>query len=328
MGVSHLALANAHDKLDLVGICDSQAFVLSAIKSQTGIETYKNFEKLIDQAELDCVFIATPTATHLEAAEYAIKKGVSVFVEKPLTLSSSDSSKLSSMALAANVANQVGYHNRFIGTFQETARLVKAGAIGDVHHIDGRAFGQVVTKAKGGGLTWRSKKSAGGGCLHDYACHVIDLMNFVVGRPDKIVGARLGKVYSKDVEDTVHALFSYPNGASGSLETNWSDDAYRKMTTSVTVYGSLGKIYADRQECRVYLKSGSSFETYESGWTIRYITDLQAPVEYYLRGEEYSSQTDSFVNAVAARNSRAENSFASAAEADWVVECITQASAS
>ena len=187
MGMSHLAILGAHPEVEIGGICDSQGFVISAVKSQTGIETYKNFEKLIDQAELDAVVVATPSATHLEVATYALERGVNVFVEKPLTLSINDSWQLAQLAQARQRANQVGYHNRFIGTFREVRRLVRSGAIGDVYHVDGKAFGQVVTKAKAG-FTWRSKKSEGGGCLHDYACHVIDLMNFVVGAAER--GAR------------------------------------------------------------------------------------------------------------------------------------------
>ena len=326
MGISHLAIAGAHPDLDVVGICDSQGFVLSAVRSQTGLETYKSFEKMIDRAQLDCVIVATPSSTHVEAATYALSRGVNVFVEKPLTLSYAESARLADLARRQHCANQVGYHNRFIGTFQEARRLIAAGAIGDVHHIDGRAHGQVVTKARGGGFTWRSRKSEGGGCLHDYACHVIDLMNWMVGAPEKVVGAQMTSIYSRDVEDAVHAMFSYKGGATGHLETNWSDETFRKMTTTVTVYGSLGKIYADRQECRVYLKSSASFEKYEPGWTIRYITDLQAPVAYYLRGEEYTSQLDSFAAASSARDVECENSFASAAQTDRVVEEIARMS--
>jgi scyllo-inositol 2-dehydrogenase (NADP+) len=326
MGISHLAIAGAHPDLDIVGICDSQGFVLSSVRSQTGIETYKNFEKLIDRADLDCVFVATPSATHAEAASYALQRGVNVFVEKPLTLSHAESARLAQLAAQKRCANQVGYHNRFIGTFREVQRLVAGGAIGTVHHIDGEAFGPVVTKARGGGFTWRSRKSEGGGCLHDYACHVIDLMNFVVGPPQQVIGARMTSIYSKDVEDAVHALFAYPGGATGHLETNWSDESHRKMSTSITVSGSQGKIYADRQECRVFLKPGASFEKYEPGWTVRYITELQAPVAYYLRGEEYSAQVDSFAAASAARLVDCENSFASAAETDRIVEAIARMS--
>lgn len=324
MGISHLAIARAHPQLDVVGVCDNTPLVLSGIRSQLELDTFKNFETMVDEAGLDGVFVATPTSSHAPLADYAIDHGVSVFVEKPLTLSAAQSRQLADAADAKGVANQVGYHNRFIGTFREVARLVAAGAIGDIHHVDGRAFGQVVTKAKGGGRTWRAQKSEGGGCLHDYACHVIDLMNFVAGKPEAVVGARLASIYSTNVEDAVYAMFHYPNGAVGTLETNWSDPAYRKMTTSITVYGTKGKIYADRQECRLYLREEATFEDFEPGWTIRYITELQDPVAFYLRGEEYSAQVDSFAAATAGNDSHCENSFSSAADADWLVEEITR----
>jgi predicted dehydrogenase len=213
----------------------------------------------------------------------------------------------------------VGYHNRFIGTFQETRRLVKAGAIGEAYHVSGSAFGQVVIRAKTG-LTWRSKKAEGGGCLHDYASHVIDLMNFVMGPPEAVLGAHLRSIFSKDVEDAVYATFRYPGGASGQLETNWSDDTHRKMSTSLTVYGTKGKIVVDRQECRVYLRE--EFEGYPVGWTTRYITELQAPVAFYLRGEEYSAQLDAFIQAAEKGQADHENSFASAYQTDRVVDLI------
>jgi scyllo-inositol 2-dehydrogenase (NADP+) len=218
----------------------------------------------------------------------------------------------------------VGYHHRFIRTFQEARRLVRAGAIGEVYHVSGSAFGPVVVRPKSGS-TWRSRKSEGGGCLHDYASHVVDLMNFMVGPPDRVLGAHLRRIHSKDVEDAVYATFRYPGGASGQLETNWSDESYRKMSTTVAVYGTQGKIVADRQECKVHLRAVGGFEGYPEGRTIRYITDLQAPVAFYLRGEEYS-QIDAFVEAVDRGSPEHENCFASAAETDRVIDMIATAS--
>jgi len=279
---------------------------------------------MFDSARLDCVLVATPTSTHFEAASDALERGLHVFVEKPLCLDPVQSKRLAELAKARNRASQVGYHNRFIGTFRELRRLVRAGALGEVYHISGSAFGQVVIRPKSGS-TWRSKKSEGGGCLHDYASHVVDLMNFIVGPPERVLGAQLRRIYSKDVEDAVYATFRYPNGASGQLETNWSDDTYRKMSTTITVYGTKGKIVADRQDCKIYLRQGAEFESYPAGWTTRYITDLQAPVAYYLRGEEYSAQIDAFVDAVEAGTAGNENSFDSAVDTDRVTDLIMQA---
>ncbi len=324
MGLSHYAILGAHPRVEVAAICDGAAYVTSAIKKYSPVETFKDHRRMFDDARLDCVLVATPTASHYELAAEALARGLHVFVEKPLCLDPVQSEQLAELAIAKRRANQVGYHNRFIGTFRETRRLVRAGALGEIYHIGGTAFGQVVIRPKAGG-TWRAKKAEGGGCLHDYASHVVDLMNFIAGPAEAVAGANLQRIFSKDVEDAVYATLRYPGGVSGQLETNWSDHSHRKMSTTVTVYGSKGKIIADRQECKVYLRDGAGFENYAAGWTIRYITDLQAPVAYYLRGEEYSAQIDAFIDAVEAGTAVHENSFASALETDRVIDLIMKA---
>lgn len=324
MGISHFAILGAHPEVEVAAVCDSAGYVTSALRKYTGVETFKDHRKMIDAGGLDCVFVATPTAAHYDAAAHALERGLHVFVEKPLSLDPELSRRLSGLALARGRANQVGYHNRFVATFREARRLVRAGALGDVYHVAGSAFGQVVVRARTG-ITWRSRKAEGGGCLHDYASHVVDLMGFVMGPAERVLSAHLRSIFSRDVEDAVHATLLYAGGATGTLETNWSDDSCRKMTTTLAVHGTRGKIVADRQECRVYLRQGAAFEGYREGWTIRYITDLQPPVAFYLRGEEYSAQVDAFIEAVKRGSAEHENSFASAAETDRVIELVRQA---
>jgi predicted dehydrogenase len=325
MGISHYAILGAHPRVEVSAICDSATYITSVFRKYTGVEAFKDYSKMFDSARLDAVLVATPSSTHFEAASAALERGLHVFVEKPLCLDPMESEKLAALANSKSRVGQVGYHNRFIGTFRETRRLVRAGALGEVYHISGSAFGQVVIRPKSGS-TWRSKKSEGGGCLHDYASHVVDLMNFIVGVPEEVLAARLQSIYSANVEDAVYATFRYAGGAGGQLEANWSDETYRKMSTTITVYGTKGKIVADRQECRIFLRAGARFEQYPEGWTIRYITDLQPPVAFYLRGEEYSSQIDAFVDAIDGGTGENENSFASAAETDRVIEKVMNAS--
>jgi scyllo-inositol 2-dehydrogenase (NADP+) len=324
MGLSHYAILGAHPRVEVAAICDSAAYITSTLRKYKGVEAFNDYRKMFDSAKLDAVLVATPSSTHFEIASDAISRGMHLFVEKPLCLDPGQSRTLADRAKAGKLANQVGYHNRFIGTFREARRLARAGALGDIYHISGSAFGQVVVRPKSGG-TWRSKASEGGGCLHDYASHVIDLMNFIAGPPEQVLGAHLRSIYSKDVEDAVYATLRYPGGASGQLETNWSDDTHRKMSTLLTVFGTRGKIIVDRQECKIYLRDGAEFERYPAGWTIRYITDLQEPVAYYLRGEEYSSQIDAFVNSAEASGAGQENSFASAFETDRAIDMIMKA---
>jgi predicted dehydrogenase len=149
-------------------------------------------------------------------------------------------------------------------------------------------------------------------------------MNFIAGPPSHVQGARLQTIFSRDVEDAVYAVLAYPDGATGVLETNWSDETFRKMSTTLTAHGTRGKLVVDRQELKVHLGEGNGVDGYEAGWNMRFITDLQQPVDFYVRGEEYSAQIDAFLNAIQSGNMAHENSFASASETDRVLDLIVQ----
>ena len=83
------------------------------------------------------------------------------------------------------------------------------------------------------------------------------------------------------------------------------------MTTRITIWGTAGRIYADRQECQVYLRDTAPIpDGYEQGWNVRYTTELTEPVWFYLRGEEYSAQVDHFVDRVKAGELDGLNGFA------------------
>jgi predicted dehydrogenase len=153
----------------------------------------------------------------------------------------------------------------------------------------------------------------------DYASHVIDLINDLVSPVKNIKGAILKSIYSDTVEDSVYSLLETGNNISGVLSVNWSDETYRKMSTSITVVGSKGKIISDASELKVYFKSNDCPEGYTKGWNIKYVTDLTNEVDFYLRGEEYSAQIDYFIKAIQGRVPNIINTFESAWLTDKVI---------
>ncbi|WP_419254478.1 Gfo/Idh/MocA family protein [Caulobacter sp. ErkDOM-YI] len=320
MGISHLSIIRAHPDVDLVAVCDTAGYMLDGLAKYTGLKTYTDFDKLLSEVQLDGIILATPSAAHMSMAKAALAKGIAVFCEKPFTLSPSDSQELTDLAKANNVTNQVGYHYRFVGTFQEVKRLLDQGAIGNVSHVLAEAYGPVVLKAKG--TTWRTQSKSGGGCLYDYAAHPINLLNWYFGEPIAVGGTQLNKIFSGNTDDEVYSTLFFDDGPSVQLSVNWSDDSHRKMTTRLTFWGTNGRIFVDRQEVQVYLREPHpDLPAYGKGWTARYITELTDNVWFYLRGEEYSAQLDHFVRATA-NHSVGENSFESAAVTDRVIAML------
>lgn len=321
MGLSHQAILGAHPDVDLVAICDSSSYLLGVLAKNTGVSTYSNFEKMLDEVRPDFVLIATPSSLHARMARGAIDRDINVFCEKPFCLTESEGAQLAADARSRGLVTQVGYHNRFVGAFQEVKRLLEAEAIGDVTHILAEAYGPVVLRPSGG--TWRSQSSEGGGCLYDYAAHPINLVNWYLGSPTGVGGTVLNKIFSREIDDEVSSTLYFPGGKSAQVSVNWSDESVRKMTTRITIWGTGGRIFADRQECQVYLRAGcADIAGYRAGWNVKYTTELTEPVRYYLRGEEYSLQIDHFVACVLACKLDAENDFASAVVTDHVIELM------
>lgn len=324
MGLSHLSILRAHPQLDLVAGCDSTAYLTDVLSKHTGLKCYGDFDKMLAEEKLEALVVATPSKLHASMVTKALERGLQVFCEKPFVLNVSDGDRLVALAAQKNLVTQVGYHYRFVGAFQEAARIVRSGALGSIHNVRAEAYGPVVLRAKGS--TWRSAKNEGGGALYDYACHAIDLVNFVAGVPEAVSGVVRHSVFSKDVDDEVYCSLHYGNGGSGQLCVNWSDESFRKMSTKISVWGTNGRVTADRQECQVYLREpDAALPGVNKGWTVRYTTDLTEAVWFYLRGEEYSAQIDYFAKSIAAGRTDGENTFASALQADRVVEMILAA---
>lgn len=321
MGLSHTSLLGGHPKVNLVAVCDTSSMILNAFKRYNkSIKLYDDYDKMYQEENLDAILIATPTKMHYTMVKPAIEKGIHVFCEKPFSLTIEQGEELVALANKNNVINQVGYHNHFIGTFREMKRLLATGIIGKQFHFTGEAYGPVVTKSKGG--SWRAKPSEGGGCLFDYASHVLNLVQEVIGKPVKVRGTLLKKFYSKEVEDGVFSSLTLDSGLSGSLSINWSDETYRKMSTSLMIIGDKGKIICDATELKVYLKEENKAEGLPKGWSIKYITDVALPVGFYLRGEEYSAQIDYFVGNVENNKQGDLNTFEQALYTDKVIELL------
>jgi scyllo-inositol 2-dehydrogenase (NADP+) len=297
MGLSHQSIINAHPGIELRAVCDTSGYMLDVLSKYTGIQTYTSSKKMLSDEDLDCVFVAVPSRYHAEVVEAALGRGLNVFCEKPFALDPYEGYRLADLAEEKRVVNQVGYHFRFVAAFNEAKRVLDANLLGKLHHLRAEAFGPVVLRTKG--TTWRSRKDEGGGCLYDYACHAIDLVNYLVGQPASVSGTVLNSVFSSDVDDEIYSNLQFDEGFSGQLATNWSDESFRKMSVKITIWGENGRLTVDRQALHVYLRSlRQPFDAYREGWNERYTTELTPPVWFYVRGEEYSAQIDHFVKCV------------------------------
>ena len=324
MGLSHLSILGAHADVEIVGVSDTSKIVIDGLRKYSPFPCFTDYRKMLAEAVPDAVFVAVPTKFHASMIKELLEKDIHVFAEKPFCLTPEEGRPLVNLANKKGLINQVGYHNKFIGTFKEVKDILDGGYLGEINHFNGEAYGPVVIRKKQS--TWRSNPVEGGGCLMDYASHVIDLIHYLAAPVKKVHGTLLKSFYSNAVEDAVYSLLELENNITGVLSVNWSDETYRKMSTSVTISGNKGKVIADANELKVYFKDSDCPPGYSKGWNVKYITDLTAPVNFNLRGEEYTAQIDYFISAVQGKSPNNKNTFDSSWLTDHAIDLIKKAS--
>jgi predicted dehydrogenase len=242
-------------------------------------------------------------------------------VQKPLTTKSEQAAELAQLYSDKRLINQVGYVNRFNDVFIKAKQLVMDGVIGNIIRFKSEMFSRTITKSDETS-GWRASRESGGGAVFEMASHAIDLVNFLVGKLDKVIGSSLNYIHSKKVEDAASATFLYKNGITGTLDINWSDTSYRKPSNKIELFGDAGRLLADQHSLKIFLNEKNTQHNFHQGWNTLYITDIFNPVPFYVRGNEFTRQLYHFIDCIVDKNIHNQCSFADGLNVMEVIECI------
>ena len=323
MGLTHLAILKTNPDIEIAAITETNSTVLSLIKKYLNVETFTDFKDMINNASIDALVVCTPPNINYDILTLAASKNIHAFVEKPFTIDPVKGRELDKLYTEKKLVNQVGYVNRFNDVFRKVKELLAQKLIGDVISFKTEMYSRTVIKKEGKDSGWRGSKESGGGVVFEMASHSIDLINYMLGKPDRVTGTVLTKVYSNDVDDIVSTTMLYNNGLSGTLYVNWSDETYRKPVNKIEFLGKEGKIVADQYSVRIYLKKDSAAHKLKEGWNTLYITDVFKNVDFYLRGNEFTTQLYHFVDCI--RNGSVSNcTFGEATQTIDVIASVYQ----
>ncbi|GAB5348751.1 Gfo/Idh/MocA family protein [Alteriqipengyuania sp. 357] len=299
MGITHYSIANAHDHAKVAAVADPSKLVTTMLGKYARIATYKDYKGLLKGEELDAVLVCTPPAFNTDILDAVLERKLHAFVEKPFMLSAGDGERFARSFDAAGLVNQVGYVNRWNDMFTRAKTFVEEGLIGKPLRFRSEMFSPTITRDPGD-AGWRSTHANGGGAVYEMASHAIDLINYMLGAPDRVGGTSLTKVWSKQVEDVVSSSLFYDSGLAGTIYVNWSDASFRKPTNKFEVFGSEGKIQVDQHGMKIFLTRANEAHGLKEGWNQLYITDVFSSVPFYVRGIEYTAQLFDFIDAVRA----------------------------
>jgi predicted dehydrogenase len=297
MGITHYSIINCHPDVSVSAVVDPSGFVLTLMGKYLPVKTYKDYSIMFGENKLDAILLCTPPALNYNIIKKAAELNIHVFVEKPFTTKYHEGLELALLYNQKGLINQVGYVNRFNDVFLKMKELLEAGIIGKILRFKSEMFSCTITKSDENS-GWRALHESGGGVVFEMASHAIDLVNFLIGKPDKVTGSSLNHIYSKNVEDAVSSTFLYNNGMSGTVYINWSDTSYRKPTNKIEIFGEGGKILADQHSLKIFLNKSNEKYKLRQGWNALYITEVFKPVPFYVRGNEFTRQLWHFVDCI------------------------------
>lgn len=205
---------------------------------------YTDAQELINDPDVNAVYVATPPSSHATFAIMAMRAGKPVYVEKPLASSYEDCARINRVSEQTKMPCFVAYYRRYLPYFQRVKQIIKSGYIGKIVsvQIHFAVPPRDLDYSKQGELPWRLQPDiAGGGYFYDLAPHQLDMLQDIFGVIIKANGICSNRAHLYDVEDTVSACFQFENGLPGS--GSWCFVAYDSAREDkIEVVGDEGQL--------------------------------------------------------------------------------------
>ena len=174
---------------------------------------YTDARQLIEDDDVNAIYVATPPLYHAEYTLLAIQAGKPVYVEKPMAINLAAAEKMLAASQQAGSKISIAHYRRQQPVFQKIKSLLESNAIGKVRIVNLKLYqgiqpGLVAQTA----VNWRvDPQISGGGLFHDLAPHQLDLMLFFFGNPQTVSGVSLNQAGLHKADDIVAGYIHFEN---------------------------------------------------------------------------------------------------------------------
>jgi predicted dehydrogenase len=222
---------------------------------------YDSAEALINDPNVDAVYIATPPSSHKEYTLAVAAAGKPVYVEKPMALSYAECQEMIRACEKARVKLFTAYYRRAQPRFLRIRSWLDEEVIGTIQGVSIRFYQPTPTRDRQGISHWRIDPAIGGeGYFFDLASHMIDLIQYFLGPIISASGHAANREGLYQPSDTVSAAFMFEERIPGS--GSWCFSA-AENTDQTEIIGSSGKIvYSTFSDMPLLLKRNANVEEF------------------------------------------------------------------
>ncbi len=201
---------------------------------------YSNADDLINDPEIDAIYIATPPDTHKYYGLKVAASGKPCCIEKPLAPNYQDCLAITEAFEQKNIPLFVAYYRRSLPRFQQVKTWIDTNQIGEVRHIRWHLSKPTSNQDLSGDYNWRTDATiATGGYFDDLASHGLDLFIYLLGNIKDVNGISTNQQGLYSAKDAVSASWLHESGITGTGSWNFGSSM---REDKVEIYGSKGKI--------------------------------------------------------------------------------------
>jgi predicted dehydrogenase len=209
---------------------------------KSSIYTYETYDRILDNKDIDAVYIGLPNSMHAEYTIRAAQAGKHVLCEKPMAISSAECRQMIDACKAHNVKLMIAYRLQYDPFWKKVKDMVAAGDIGDVINIHGGYWGYQALGA------WRiDRKLSGGGSLMDLGIYPLNITRYILGEEPATFFANVATRDKQSgrfttVEESVEWTMKFPSGV---LASHGSTYAGRGGPSLLRINGNKGYLQLD-----------------------------------------------------------------------------------
>ncbi len=223
---------------------------------------YQTIEELVNDPEIDIIYIATPPVSHARFATLCLNAGKIPYIEKPVANTYSECLQIKELAAAKNLPVYAAFYRRGVEKFLKIKELLDNRIIGDIRYIQIVQTTRVTQdELDPQHLPWRVQPEiSGGGKFLDMAVHILDTLAMFFGEYAQLQGEVRNNGGYYPADDTVVATFRFKSGITGSGSWCYVAD---KDTNEVQIIGSNGRISYDGLSAKNFtLEQNGNIETF------------------------------------------------------------------
>ena len=199
---------------------------------------YDRADDLIQDSEVDVVYIATPPSSHRELAFRVAAAGKPCLVEKPMALDHAECLRMIGAFQSRGLPLWIAYYRRALRRFQIVRERLRDGAIGQVSSVHVQVSAPLLTGSDR--TNWRiDPVVSGAGLFFDLGSHCFDLLDFLVGRITRVEGHSINTAGAYSAEDVTVAAFEFADGLVGTGVWNFNASEKIDVMTFVGTDGEL-----------------------------------------------------------------------------------------